>query len=98
MPAIGITGGISTGKSTFCECLREVLQGAKFFNADEAAKSDIGVRVGLPRFLGQITNLGHAPAATNDTFAEKVSVPLSVTPTAAKPSLNALNALKENTR
>jgi dephospho-CoA kinase len=37
MPAIGITGGISTGKSTFCECLREVLPTAKFFNADEAA-------------------------------------------------------------
>jgi dephospho-CoA kinase len=37
MPAIGITGGISTGKSTFRECLREVLPGAKFFNADEAA-------------------------------------------------------------
>lgn len=37
MPAIGITGGISTGKSTFCECLREVLPGVKFFNADEAA-------------------------------------------------------------
>src|SRR5205823_10854171 len=37
MPAIGITGGISTGKSTFCECLREVLPSAKFFNADEAA-------------------------------------------------------------
>ncbi len=37
MPAIGITGGISTGKSTFCECLREVLPGAKFFNADKAA-------------------------------------------------------------
>ena len=37
MPAIGITGGISTGKSTFCECLREVLPGAEFFNADEAA-------------------------------------------------------------
>jgi dephospho-CoA kinase len=37
MAAIGITGGISTGKSTFCECLREVLPGAKFFNADEAA-------------------------------------------------------------
>jgi len=45
MPAIGITGGISTGKSTFCECLREVLQGAKFFNADEAAKSDIDIGV-----------------------------------------------------
>ena len=37
MPAIGITGGISTGKSTFCECLREVLPSAKLFNADEAA-------------------------------------------------------------
>jgi len=37
MPAIGITGGICTGKSTFCECLRETLPGAKFFNADEAA-------------------------------------------------------------
>jgi dephospho-CoA kinase len=37
MPAIGITGGISTGKSTFCECLREVLPGAKFFDADKAA-------------------------------------------------------------
>jgi len=36
MPAIGITGGISTGKSTFCECLREVLPAAKFFDADEA--------------------------------------------------------------
>ena len=37
MPAIGITGGICTGKSTFCECLRELLPCAKFFNADQAA-------------------------------------------------------------
>ena len=37
MPAIGITGGISTGKSTFCECLREMISTADFFNADEAA-------------------------------------------------------------
>jgi Dephospho-CoA kinase len=37
MAVIGITGGISTGKSTFCECLREALPTAKFFNADEAA-------------------------------------------------------------
>ena len=36
MPVIGISGGISTGKTTFCECLREVLPTAKFFNADEA--------------------------------------------------------------
>jgi dephospho-CoA kinase len=37
MPAIGITGGISTGKSTFVGCLREVLPDAVFFDADEAA-------------------------------------------------------------
>jgi dephospho-CoA kinase len=37
MPAIGITGGISTGKSTFVESLREVLPAAAFFDADQAA-------------------------------------------------------------
>src|SRR5947199_1505490 len=37
MPAIGITGGISTGKSTFCDCLREIIPAAKFFDADVAA-------------------------------------------------------------
>src|SRR6266576_2016460 len=37
MPAIGITGGICSGESTFCECLREILPAARFFNADEAA-------------------------------------------------------------
>jgi dephospho-CoA kinase len=37
MPAIGITGGISTGKSTFVGCLRELLPNAGFFDADEAA-------------------------------------------------------------
>jgi dephospho-CoA kinase len=37
MPAIGITGGVSTGKSTFCECLRELLPEASFFDADQAA-------------------------------------------------------------
>ena len=39
MPAIGITGGIATGKSTFCRCLCEVLPAAKFFDADQAARS-----------------------------------------------------------
>ena len=39
MPAIGITGGISTGKSTFCGCLREMVPAAKFFDADLAARS-----------------------------------------------------------
>ncbi len=37
MPVIGITGGISTGKSTFCECLRELIPVATFFDADQAA-------------------------------------------------------------
>ena len=38
MPAIGITGGISTGKTTFCECLREIAPTATFFDADRAAR------------------------------------------------------------
>src|SRR5437762_13398885 len=37
MPAIGITCRISTGKSTFVECLRELLPVATFFDADGAA-------------------------------------------------------------
>jgi dephospho-CoA kinase len=39
MSAIGITGGISTGKSTFCNCLREIAPPAEFFDADLAARS-----------------------------------------------------------
>jgi dephospho-CoA kinase len=39
MPVIGITGGISTGKSTFRDCLREIVPAAKFFDADLAARS-----------------------------------------------------------
>jgi dephospho-CoA kinase len=35
---IGITGGISTGKSTFLECLRELVRDATFFDADRAAR------------------------------------------------------------
>jgi dephospho-CoA kinase len=34
---IGITGGISTGKTSFCDCLREIIPTAKIFNADQAA-------------------------------------------------------------
>jgi dephospho-CoA kinase len=37
MPAIGITGGISAGKSTLVKCLHEVLPNATFFDADAAA-------------------------------------------------------------
>jgi dephospho-CoA kinase len=38
MPAIGITGGISTGKSSFMSCLRELVPEARFFDADVAAR------------------------------------------------------------
>ncbi len=38
MPVIGITGGISTGKTTFCECLCETIPRATFFDADRAAR------------------------------------------------------------
>ncbi|MDB6147689.1 MAG: coaE [Spartobacteria bacterium] len=38
MPVIGITGGISTGKTTFCDCLREIVPRARFFDADQAAR------------------------------------------------------------
>ena len=48
MPAIGITGGISTGKTSFVKCLRAILEErtpqrgvpttATFFDADQAAR------------------------------------------------------------
>ncbi len=38
MPAIGITGGIATGKSSFSAELRQLLPAAEFFDADQAAR------------------------------------------------------------
>ena len=38
MPAIGITGGIATGKTAFSRQLRELLPDATFFDADGAAR------------------------------------------------------------
>ena len=38
MPAIGITGGISTGKTSFVDCLRQLAPDANFFDADRAAR------------------------------------------------------------
>ena len=38
MPAIGITGGIATGKTAFSRQLRELLPNATFFDADQAAR------------------------------------------------------------
>src|SRR3989440_985273 len=42
MPAIGITGGISTGKTSFMVCLRELLPSALFYDADVAARELAG--------------------------------------------------------
>jgi len=42
MPAIGITGGISTGKTSFCKCLREIVPAATFFDADQATRELAG--------------------------------------------------------
>jgi len=53
MPAIGITGGISTGKSTFCDCLRELVPAAKFFDADQAARSLVDLPEVKQEILGQ---------------------------------------------
>jgi dephospho-CoA kinase len=38
MPAIGITGGISTGKTSFSQALRAILPDATFFDADVVAR------------------------------------------------------------
>src|SRR5437588_11180487 len=53
MPAIGITGGISTGKSTFSECLRQVIPDAKFFDADEVARQLVDLEEVKRELLGE---------------------------------------------
>ncbi len=58
MPAIGITGGISTGKSTFCDCLREIIPAAKFFDADLAARSLAELPEVKQEILGQFGRRG----------------------------------------
>ena len=79
MPAIGITGGISTGKTTFCECLREVLPSAKFFNADEAAhillelsevKREIRAEFGSRR-LFKARRLESSPSSSDNIWRRK---------------------------
>ena len=56
MPAIGITGGISTGKSTFSDCLREIVPSAKFFSADQAAHSLVELPEVKREILGEFGN------------------------------------------
>ena len=56
MPAIGVTGGISTGKSTFMNCLRQLFPGATFFDADvmarELARQDKNVLAEIRKTFG----------------------------------------------
>ena len=56
MPAIGITGGIGTGKTSFINFLRELVPEARFFDADAAARdlaeSDAEVRGGIEKAFG----------------------------------------------
>jgi dephospho-CoA kinase len=56
MPVIGITGGISTGKTSFCECLCSLVPAAKFFDADQAAHElgdvDLEVKKEIRREFG----------------------------------------------
>jgi dephospho-CoA kinase len=56
MPAIGVTGGISTGKSTFMNCLRQLFPEATFFDADvmarELARQDKNVLAEIRKTFG----------------------------------------------
>jgi len=56
MPAIGVTGGISTGKSTFTNCLRQLFPEATFFDADvmarELARQDKNVLAEIRKTFG----------------------------------------------
>lgn len=57
MPAIGITGGIATGKSALIARLRELIPEAEFFDADRSARElsdqDAEVRVLIKQAFGE---------------------------------------------
>jgi dephospho-CoA kinase len=69
MPAIGITGGISTGKSTFCDCLRDLLRGAIFFNADQAVRT-VSELLEVMRFIVDVETLPVC-GSTRGSFCKK---------------------------
>jgi len=62
MPAIGITGGVSTGKSTFCQCLREILPTAKFFDADQAAHDLVDLDEVRQELINEFTDSVFSPS------------------------------------
>jgi dephospho-CoA kinase len=61
MPAIGITGGVSTGKSTFCQLLREILPTATFFDADQAAHDLVDVEEVKQELLKEFSSAVFSP-------------------------------------
>src|SRR2546423_1951986 len=61
---IGITGGISTGKSTFSDFLRGFLD-AKFFDADQAARQLVGGDAEVKELLRQRFGTGIFSATGN---------------------------------
>ena len=52
MAVIGITGGISTGKSSFCQCLGEIIPAAKFFDADQEAHRLVDLDLEVKKEIG----------------------------------------------
>jgi dephospho-CoA kinase len=62
VPAIGITGGVSTGKSTFCDCLGQLVPEAKFFDADQAAHQLVDLEEVKQELL---TQFGHGIFSPN---------------------------------
>ena len=74
MPAIGITGGVSTGKSTFCQCLREILPTAKFFDADQAAHDLVDVEEVKQELLNEFTFSVFSPSGDLNRVALRAIV------------------------
>jgi dephospho-CoA kinase len=54
VPAIGITGGVGTGKSTFCQYVRQFLPEAEVFDADKAARLLTDEDPDVKREIGQV--------------------------------------------
>src|SRR2546429_2528363 len=75
MAVIGITGGISTGKTSFCECLREIVPAAKFFDADQVAHQLVDLDPGVKRNSSRIWRgnfLGHRGLESRQTSRHSI--------------------------
>ena len=81
MPAIGITGGVSTGKSTFCDCFGEILPAARFFDDDRVAHTLVdvpGIKKELVREWREIFFRRGADYADSNGWPEKDSILIRV--------------------